>query len=117
MKLNIQNPRFQFDEKQTKDIMIAAYHLSQASEHLMESNGMLALIYNAQAMELLDQAGLSHQFINEMNDKQNKPEIKLTKKEKKEVDDLFEELMSKNDSKTNSKTAKKESKNCDCKES
>ena len=36
--LNIQNPKFSFTEDQTKQVLMAAYHLSQASEYIQETN-------------------------------------------------------------------------------
>lgn len=120
-KLNIQNPKFNFTETQTRDILAAAYHLSKASEHLMEANGMLGLLYNSQAIELLDQAGLSQAFLDELGyTKTMEPKIQLSEEESKEVDDLFNEILNAGASTKNAPSLDMETPHqtpeCDCKQ-
>ena len=103
LNLNIQNPKFSFTEDQTKQVLMTAYHLSQASEYIQETNGMMSLMFNSMAIELLDQAGLSQAFLDELGyTKTTEPKIQLNKKEQAEVDSLFDEIL--NGSKSDIKT-------------
>lgn len=92
-KFDIRNPKFSFNEEQTRKVLIAAFYLSQASEQIMEVNGMMGLTFNSMAIELLDQAGLSEAFLDELGyTKTIDPKIKLNGEEQAEVDALFDEL-------------------------
>ena len=121
--LNIQNPKFSFTEDQTKQVLMAAYHLSQASEYMQETNGMTSLMFNSMAIELLDQAGLSQAFLDELGlTKTTEPKIQLNKKEQAEVDSLFDEILNGSKSKLETNVeSESESEcghdNCGCKDS
>ena len=121
--LNIQNPKFSFTEDQTKQVLMAAYHLSQASEYIQETNGMMSLMFNSMAIELLDQAGLSQAFLDELGlTKTTEPKIQLNKKEQAEVDSLFDEILNGSKSKleTNMESESEsecDHNNCGCKDS
>ena len=116
--LNIQNPKFSFTEDQTKQVLMAAYHLSQASEYIQETNGMLSLMFNSMAIELLDQAGLSQAFLDELGyTKTTEPKIQLNKKEQAEVDSLFDEILNGSKSDIKTEESKYDHDSCGCKDS
>lgn len=108
MNMNVQNPKFSFTEDQTKQVLMTAYHLSQASEYIQETNGMMSLMFNSMAIELLDQAGLSQAFLDELGyTKTTEPKIQLNKKEQAEVDSLFDEILNGSKSTTKVETEAK----------
>lgn len=74
--------KFQFTKEQEQQVLTAAFHLSEASKYIMQVNGMMGLMFNTMALELMDQAG-------KLNP-QSEPEIELTQKEKEEVDSLIQ---------------------------
>lgn len=112
--LNIQNPKFSFTEDQTKQVLMAAYHLSQASEYVQETNGMMSLMFNSMAIELLDQAGLSQAFLDELGlTKTTEPKIQLNKKEQAEVDSLFDEILNGSKSKLETNVESESESECD----
>lgn len=112
--LNIQNPKFSFTEDQTKQVLMAAYHLSQASEYMQETNGMMSLMFNSMAIELLDQAGLSQAFLDELGlTKTTEPKIQLNKKEQAEVDSLFDEILNGSKSKLETNVESESESECD----
>ena len=75
---------FQFTKEQEQQVLTAAFHLSEASKYIMEVNGMMGLMFNTMALELMDQTGkLEHH---------NKVEIDLTQKEREEVDSLIQDI-------------------------
>lgn len=75
---------FKFTEEQEQQVLTAAFHLSEASKYIMQVNGMMGLMFNTMALELMDQAG-------KLNP-QKEPEIELTQKEKEEVDSLIQDI-------------------------
>lgn len=90
--MNIRNPKFNFNEEQTQNILQSAYHLSEASKHLMDINGMMALMINSMAIELMDQAGLTEDILDKIDASRkykNELNIELTDSEKRQVDDIF----------------------------
>ena len=116
--LNIQNPKFSFTEDQTKQVLMAAYNLSQASEYIQETNGMMSLMFNSMAIELLDQAGLSQAFLDELGyTKTTEPKIQLNKKEQAEVDSLFDEILNGSKSDIKTEESKCDHDSCGCKDS
>ncbi len=92
MLKNVMNPKFDFTEEQTRDIVMAAYHLNKAADFLKNVNGMLSLIYNAQVAELLSQIGMLHIIDNSKNKNNLSNEIKLSDDEIKEINDIFNEI-------------------------
>lgn len=74
--------KFQFTEEQELGVLKAAFHLSEASKHIMSVNGMMGLMFNSMALELMDQCGKL----------EPQPEINLTEKEKSEIDSLIDEI-------------------------
>ena len=77
---------FQFTKEQEQQVLTAAFHLSEASKYIMDVNGMMGLMFNTMALELMDQTGkLQHH-------NGNKVEIDLTQKEKETIDSLIQDI-------------------------
>jgi hypothetical protein len=89
--MNIKNPKFNFSEEQSLKILRAANYINKAADELFEVNGMLTSILNSISLDLIDQIGLTEELL-----KDAKPmapvEVKITQKEKDEIDDLIKEL-------------------------
>lgn len=74
-----------FSEEQKLEILKSAYHLGEASKHLIKLNGMLAGIINSMSLELISQTG----YLDEI---QSSSKSDLTDKEKSEVDELIKSI-------------------------
>lgn len=94
--MNIKNPKFKFTEEQTLKVLRAANYLNKAADEMFEVNGMFTSILNAMALDLIDQIGLTEELLSGLENTQS-PNIKITQKEKDEIDALIKEIASDND--------------------
>lgn len=89
------NPKFTFTKEQSLKVLKAAFYLNQASNEIIELNGMLGMLLNSMSIELIDQTGYL-----DYAEKSIKPEVSqnpnLTKEEKKEIESIINDLNSLN---------------------
>lgn len=83
------NPKFQFTQDQSLSVLKCAYHLNAASKEILETNGMLGLMLNSMAIELIDQCGYLDTALENQNPQ---VQINLNEKEKAQVDDLIKSI-------------------------
>lgn len=83
------NPKFQFTQEQSLSVLKCAYHLNAASKEILETNGMLGLMLNSMAIELIDQCGYLDTALENQNPQ---VQINLNEKEKAQVDDLIKSI-------------------------
>lgn len=85
------NPKFSFTKEQSLKVLKTAFYLNQASNEIIETNGMLGMLLNSMAIELIDQTGYL-----DYAEKSIKPEVtqnaNLSKEEKEEIDSIINDL-------------------------
>ncbi len=85
------NPKFTFTKEQSLKVLKTAFYLNQASNEIIETNGMLGMLLNSMAIELIDQTGYL-----DYAEKSVKPEVtqnpNLSKEEKEEIESIINDL-------------------------
>lgn len=85
------NPKFTFTKEQSLKVLKTAFYLNQASNEIIETNGMLGMLLNSMAIELIDQTGYL-----DYAEKSVKPEVtqnpNLSKEEKEEIESIISDL-------------------------
>lgn len=85
------NPKFSFTKEQSLKVLKTAFYLNQASNEIIETNGMFGMLLNSMAIELIDQTGYL-----DYAEKSIKPEVtqnpNLSKEEKEEIESIISDL-------------------------
>lgn len=85
------NPKFTFTKEQSLKVLKTAFYLNQASNEIIETNGMLGMLLNSMAIELIDQTGYL-----DYAEKSVKPDVtqspNLSKEEKEEIESIISDL-------------------------